>query len=242
MTVDGAAVRIARELVDAEVAAAFPRLGRIPSSTIRHFLDYYRELSEADAATLRAALADRGAFALRPAPATVISPEPAPLYQRWTNAKIRAAFERGGRYQPLRLAKNIVGAGLARESNLDLETAKRLAVTKAATAAHLRRLIKPVFSDRFGLVGRSERGGNWSYERDDRSLKVGIDFGGRSDQLRYWVTATDGASGARVAMATYEALLGLFGGWDSIVEEEAAGAVDLLAELVGVIESLPERL
>ena len=242
MTGDGSAVRIARELVDAEVAAGFSRLGRVPSSTVRHFLDYYRELSEADAATLRAALADRGALALRPARGPALSPDLASVYQRWTNAKIVAGFERGGRYQPLRLAKNIVGAGLAGESNLDHETAKRLAETRAATAAQLRRLIKPVFNDRFGLVGRSERGGNWSYEREDRPLKVRIDFGGRTDQLRYSVTATDSASGGRVAMASYEGLLGLFGGWDWIVEEEAAGAVDLLAELVGVIEALPQRL
>jgi hypothetical protein len=242
VTGDAAAAQITRELVEAEVAAGFPRLGRVPSSTVRHFLDYYRELSAADAATMRAALADRGALALRPARDAALSPELDPAYQRWTNAKIAAGFERSAGYQPLRLAKNIVGAGLAGESNLDRETAKELVETKAATAAQLRKLIKPVFSDRFGLVGRNERGGNWTYEREDRSLKVRIDFGGRSDQLRYSVTATDSASGGRVAMATYEGLLGLFGGWDWIVEEETAGAVDLLAELVGVIESLPQKL
>ena len=242
MTGEGTAARITRELVKAEAAAGFPRLARIPSSTVRHFLDHYRELSAADAATMRAALAERGALALQPARGRALPPELAPAYERWTNTKIAAGFERGARYQPLRLAKNIVGAGLAGESNVDGETAKRLTETKAATSAQLRKLIKPVFSDRFRLVGRNERGGNWSYVREDGSLKVRIDFGGRSDQLRYSVTATDAASGGRVAMATYEALLGLFAGWDWIVEEEAASAVDLLAELVGVIESLPQKL
>jgi hypothetical protein len=40
--------------VEAEAAAGFPRLGRVPSSTVRHFLDYYGELSPADAAAMRA--------------------------------------------------------------------------------------------------------------------------------------------------------------------------------------------
>jgi hypothetical protein len=242
VTGEGAAARITRELVETEVAAGFPRLGRVPSSTVRHFLDYYGELSAADAATVRAALAERGALALQPARGSGLSAELAPAYERWTNAKIAAGFERSGRYQPLRFAKNIVGAGFAGELKLDAETARGLLETKAATATQLRKLIKPVFSDRFGLVGRNERGGNWSYERGDRSLKVRIDFGGRSDQLRYSVTATDSTSGGRVAMATYEGLLGLFGGWDWIVEEEAASAVDLLADLVGVVESLPQKL
>jgi hypothetical protein len=242
VTGEGAAARITRELVEAEAAAGFPRLARVPSSTVRHFLDYYRELSAADAATMRAALAERGAFALQPMRGPALPPELAPAYERWTNAKIAAGLERGARYQPLRLAKNIVGAGLAGESHLDGETERRLADTNAATATQLRKLIKPVFNDRFGLAGRNERGGNWSYTREDGSLKVRIDFGGRSDQLRYSVTATDPASGGRVAMATYEGLLGLFGGWDWIVEEEAAGAVELLGELVGVVESLPQRL
>jgi hypothetical protein len=242
VTGDGAAAAITRELLEAEVAAGFPRLGRVPSSTVRHFLDYYRELSADDAAALRAELSDRGALALRPARGRALSPQLAPAYERWTSAKIAAGFERGARYQPLRLARNIIGAGLADQSKIDAETANRLRGTEAATAAQLRKLIKPVFGDRFGLVGRNEHGGNWTYERDDGSLKVRIDFAGRGDQLRYSVTATDTASGRRVAMATYEGLLGLFGGWDWIVEEDAAAAVDLLADLVAVIESLPQRL
>ena len=232
---------IARELVDAEVAAGFPLLGRVPSSNVRRFLDYYRELSAADAAALREALADRGALALRPVHSRALSSDLAPAYERWTNAMLSAQFASSPRHQPLRLAKNIVGAGLAGEWGLDADAAKQLAETKTATATLLRKLIKPLFADRFGLVGRNDRGGNWSYDRAEGSLKVRIDFGGRSDQLRYWVTATDPASGQRVAMATYEGLLGLIGGWDWIVEEEAADAIDLLAELVGLIATLPQR-
>jgi hypothetical protein len=243
VTGEGAAARLTRELVEAEAAAGFPRLARVPSSTVRHFLDYYRELSATEAATLRAALADRGALALQPArgPAA-LAPDLAAAYERWASARVAAGFGRGARYQSLRLAKNVVGAVLAGEWSLDRETAERLAETKTATAAQLRKLIKPVFAERFGLVGRNQHGGDWSYEREDDSLKIRLDFGGRSDQLRYWVTATDSTSRRRVAMTTYEGLLGLFGGWDWIVEDEATDAVDLLAELVAAIESLPQKL
>jgi hypothetical protein len=216
---------ITRELVEAEAAAGFPRLDRVPSSTVRHFLDYYRELPAAEAATLREALAARGALALQPARGAALAADLAAAYERWTQAKIRAGFEEGARYQPLRLAKNM---GVVDDTN-------------AATAAQLRKLIKPVFRDRLGLAGRNERGGNWTYEREDASLKVRVDFGGRTDQLRYAVTAIDAASGRRVAMASYEGLLGLFGGWDWIPEAEAANAVDLLVELVEIVESVPQR-
>ena len=243
MTGEGVAARLTRELVEAEAAAGFPRLGRVPSSTVHHFLDYHHELPAPEAATLRAALADRGALALQPVRAPVaLAPELAAAYERWTNARIGVGFARGARYQSLRLAKNVVGAALAGEWSLDPETSLQLAETRTATAPQLRKLIKPVFAERFDLVGRNQRGGDWSYEREDGSLKVRLDFGGRSDQLRYWVSAADSTSGKPVAMATYEGLLGLFGGWDWIVEAEAPDAVDLLAELVTVIESLPQKL
>ena len=238
----GGVVDVIRELVEAEVAAGFPRLKAVPSSTVRHFLDYYRTLSVDDAATMRAALVERGVVSVRPASGRDVSPESMQAYQRWTEARVAAGFEHGGRYQPLRLTKNIVSAGLAAESRLDPETASRLAATKAATASALRKLIKPVFADRLALAGRNAGGGDWTYERDDGSLVVRIDFGGLSDQLRYRVTATGAESGARLAMATYEGLLGLPSGWDWIVEDEAADAVDLLAELVGVIDELAPRL
>ncbi len=60
--------------------------------------------------------------------------------------------------------------------------------------------------------------------------------------MRYWVTAGDPGSGVRVGMATYEGLFGLAGGWDWIVEEDAARAVDLLSDFVALIETLPGKL
>ena len=236
------AVRITRELMDAEAASGFARLREVPSSTVRRFLDYHGELPPGDAEALRAALAERGALALRPPRDGPLPLQAGAAYEAWTNALLSPRFVSSPRYQPLRLAKNIVGAGLAADWGLDPEAADALAATKAATAGGLRRLIKPVFASRFDLAARNQGGGDWSYERDDGTLKVRLDFGGRTDQLRYWVTAGDTSSGVRVGMATYEGLLGLAGGWDWIADDDAARAVDLLADFVALIETLPGRL
>ena len=237
-----ARVRLARELIDSEAASGFAQLRQVPSSAVRRFLDYYAELPPADARELRSALAERGALALGVTHRRPLASQPRPAYERWTNAMLSPRFASGPSYQPLRLAKNIVGAGLAADWGLDPEAAQLLAATNAATAAALRKLIKPLFASRFGLVGRNQGGGDWSYERADGTLEVRLDFGGRTDQLRYWVTAVDPSSGVRVVMATYEGLLGLAGGWDWIVEQDAADAVDLLAGFVELIEALPGTL
>jgi hypothetical protein len=142
-------------------------------------------------------------------------------------------------YQPLRLAKNMVAAD---EWTIDSDAARAVAETKSASAALLRRLIKPVFRDRFGLVGENRRGGDWRYVREDGLLTVRLDFGGRTDQLRYSVTATDPASGYRVPLATVEGLLGLTGGWDWIEESSAQESVNLLAEFVETLAALPRQL
>jgi hypothetical protein len=235
-------LRIVQELIETESAVGFRRLRRVPSSKARRFIDYYDDLPPADATALRAALADRGALLLAPHHGRMPAPDLAPAYERWANAMRSARFSVDLRYQPLRIVKNIVGAGLADEWTFDSESAREAAGIKSATAALLRRLIKPVFLDRFGLVGRNQRGGDWSYEREDGMLKVRLDFGGRSDQLRYWVTATDPRSGHKIVMATYEGLLGLTSGWDWITEDDAPHAVDLLAELVSLIQTLPREL
>jgi hypothetical protein len=103
-------------------------------------------------------------------------------------------------------------------------------------------MIKPVFHDRLGLVGRNQRDGDVSYEREDGMLKVRLDFDGSSDQLHYSVTAANPSSGRRIAMATYEGLLGLISGWDWITEDGAPDAVELLVELVNLIQTLPGKL
>jgi hypothetical protein len=135
--VSAAEVPIVRELIETEAAAGFSRLRRVPSSKVRGFVDYYDELSAADAAALRAALADRGALLLAP-PRRGLAADLAPAYKRWTNALRSPPFSTDLRYQPLRDAKMMVGAGLVEEGSLDADGARELAGIKNATAALLR--------------------------------------------------------------------------------------------------------
>ena len=58
-----AARRTARELLEAETTGGFPLLRRIPSSSVRRFLDYYADLPEDEAEALREALAAARAVA-----------------------------------------------------------------------------------------------------------------------------------------------------------------------------------
>jgi hypothetical protein len=73
-------IRIVGELLETEAAAGFSRLRRVPSSRVRGFVDYYDELFAADAAKLRAALADRGALLRAPARRGVAA-DLAPAYE-----------------------------------------------------------------------------------------------------------------------------------------------------------------
>jgi hypothetical protein len=192
---------IARETLEAEAGDGFPRLSRV-------------------------ALADRGCFALRPVPGRALQTVPA--YERWSAALLSGRFG-GAAYQPLRLAKSTVAAGLAEEFGFSPEEAAWLAAAKPATAALLRKLIEPVFAARFGLEAESRGSGEVRHVRADEALVVRLDFGGSNDQFR-------------VALATNEGLLGLFGSWGRIGEDTAPAAVELLAELVTVVAALPARL
>jgi hypothetical protein len=230
---------VARALLEAEARGGFARLRRVPSSLACRFLEYYDELPSSEAAELREALVDRGGLSLRPVPGQTLPVVPA--YDRWTAALMSGRFARP-RHLGLRLARNAASAGLADQFGFTAEEAAELAATRPATAAQLRKLVAPVLAERFGLCGEKLGGGEWKYTREDGSLAVRLDFGGQGDQLRYRVSARDAASGGRIAFATYEGVLGLFGGWDWIEEAAAPAAVELLAELVALLAELPERL
>ena len=112
-------------------------------------------------------------------------------------------------------------------------------------AAEIRKLVRAKFVEQFAASRiENQGGGAWSYSGscNRREFRLAIDYGGRSDQLRYEVFYEHPPSGIRATRLTYEGMLGLgFGRWDFVTAENVADAVTTLCGLVEQLVSLPER-
>ena len=117
-----------------------------------------------------------------------------------------------------------------------------IAASPIAPSARIRKLIKPAFAAKFGLTPVNQGGGNWNYVRpnEDRGLRVHIDFGGTTWQLRYAVTHL----GARrpYAQRNLEQCFGIPQAWDWISMDGAEKAVALLCECIEYVEHVASHL
>jgi len=88
-------------------------------------------------------------------------------------------------------------------------------------------------------------GGDWDYEGTigGSRVMVGIDYGGRSAQLRYEVAVQSTKPLVTFERAGFEVALGAgHGDWDFIVEENVSDSMALLGEFVTYMAELPRRL
>jgi hypothetical protein len=70
-----------------------------------------------------------------------------------------------------------------------------------------------------------------------------IDYGGRVDQLRYYVQLSDASTGLKTKTLNFETLLGLgFGQWDFVTADSQLENVRLLCELIQELVLIPDRL
>jgi hypothetical protein len=119
------------------------------------------------------------------------------------------------------------------------------AETIPTTAADIRRAVKSAFTEAFGVRVEKRPAGVWRYAgvHGRRPFVVQIDYGGRSNQLRYEVQYVDERTGVRAVRLTYEPLLGLgLGRWDFVTADNLESSVSLLVEFVGELVALPELL
>jgi hypothetical protein len=249
-----------RAYLATEAGAGFPRLNRVPSSSVVRFLDYWAGLPGGEREALLDARARLGALGSR-SPAEVredllalMASEPALL--RYHAATRSGPLAMGLRYQSLRMVKSTLGdpesvTMMARtRATLDYTPRDDMPVAlvpdpdrshvKPARAPQLRALISRAFGALFAVEKRTLAGGETGYSGvlDGTPITVWIDFAARDLQLRYGVTIPDESRRVFVLRRTYEELWAPGPGWNYLTEENAEASIWLLFELVSEIVRL----
>ena len=143
------------------------------------------------------------------------------------------------------LAQAKIDRAKGKPSSVERELEEYAASIRSVKAPDLRKLVRPVLRSILGARPSKVGGGDWDYEGtiSDSRVMVGIDYGGRSAQLRYEVAVQSIEPSATFERAGFEVALGAgHGDWDFIVEENVSDSVALLGELVTYVAELPRRL
>ena len=231
---------------EAEWRSDFARLRRIPSTAVLRLLDYFADQSPQD----QAALADD--LALNALGMLVYPRQQAlhayragrEVYRRYVDNII---FYSGYRYLGTRLLRSFL-AGEKTDPRIHLppEVREQAAAIVPTNSREIRKGVRARFKAHFGAKPENLGGGVWRYpgQWGAVALQVDIDYGGRSDQLRYWVTVHDPARGITLRQISLEALLGLpmQTSWDNVEARNLDASLDLLVELVITCAELPARL
>jgi hypothetical protein len=143
-----------------------------------------------------------------------------------------SAYDRRQRQAFISIERNL--------SSMLLRCAARIAIRSESRSTQFSG--RTILSDRRCKVSRL---GNWDYEGTCNSsrVKVSVDYGGRSAQLRYAVGVQSIEPPVTLDRAGFEVALGAgLGDWDFIVEENLGDSVALLSDLVRYVAELPRRL
>jgi hypothetical protein len=236
-----------------EANAGFPRLSRIPSSSVIKFLDYAATLAPADLDSLLDAKAHGGALGffspllVRARLMEVVNNDPTLL--RYRAAMQSAEYSMGMRYQGLRMMKAMLNDPMSvkmiAETRSKLSFVPRddlppalvpdpdIAHLKPAKAPLTKKLIDRALKDLFA-TGKEREHGETAYTGsiDGVNLKVSVDFNAMGLQLRYGITIPDETKTIWFWHRTYEDLWGAGQGWDYLTEENAEASVQLLCDLI----------
>jgi hypothetical protein len=126
------------------------------------------------------------------------------------------------------------------------EVQQRAEAIVPTSASAIRKVVRARFAELFGTAVTNLGGGNWRYEGNLRevTLRVDIDYGGRSDQLRYWVSVHHPTRQIILNHVSFEAMLGFptQTSWDNLEQGNLDPSMVLLGELVTYCAELPVRL
>jgi hypothetical protein len=253
-----------RKEFDAEIAAGFPKLSRIPSSGVIKFLDYFAPLSPAERGPLLEVLAQLGAMHFFPTPQIAGEYEKLrttnPALVRLGDAMQSAPFAYGLRYQDLRMSRMMLNdresvAQIAKtRSTLDFEPRDDPPTTlvldpdlrnaQPAKAPLLRKLLSPALSKLLSAKGIKRPGGEIIYDGSigRTPISVSIIFSNRFGQLHYGVKTAIPELNIRAFRLAYETFWGANIGWDYMTEENAPRSIDLLCQLVSFVAGIVEQI
>ena len=143
------------------------------------------------------------------------------------------------------IAQAKIDRAKGKPSSVPRELEEYAASIRSVKAPELRKLVRPVLRSILGARPSKLGGGDWDYEGtiSGSRVMVGIDYGGRSAQLRYEVAVQSIEPSVTFERAGFEVALGAgHGDWDFIVEENVSDSMTLLGELVTYAAELPRRL
>jgi hypothetical protein len=247
-----------------EASAGFPRLMRIPCTSIVKFLDYFEAQAATDREGLLDVLARLGAMKFLPLP--LISRDyqelrtSDPAYSPFWAAIQSERFAHGYRYEGVKMTRMMardaetVAAVAAIRAKLDwqprddppanLVPDPDLSHLNPAKAPLLRKLVKQVFTQMFAAEAKKLPGGETGFTGtiEGTKLIVWVDFGSMSAQLRYGVSIPDEQHRIFISRLSYEDLWIPNLGWDYLTEENAATSIELLGEQIGYLAGLANRI
>jgi len=241
--------RFTKNVLDADAASGYALLRRIPSTRTWKVLDYVSTLERAERDAFFNAFVSNGLFLLYPDrdPSLHAYQSGDPAYRRFIDA-MPQLFD--WKYADVRLLRGILGdlrskAPSPEFANVPAHVIQRAEAIQPTNAAAIRREVKSVLTKRFGAKAENRGGGNWLYPGGyaGRPFQVRIDYGGRSDQLRYELFFDDVSTGIRARRLSYEGLIGLGDGhWDFVTADNLSESVVLLADLIQELVVIPQKV
>ena len=227
-----------------EEEAGFPRLSRVPDTSVRRFLHYFHSLSKDDSETLKCAIAKRSLGLIDLGPQTISLTDSESLA---IERQIRTLAQIGDwHFTPLKDLKMTAGMVRSEHPNVrrqmngfDMpeDVLRWLDGQTTCKATELRKLVMRAFASRFGLTAENRGGGVWVYHRAGSadSFAVEILYGGSwGQQLRYSVYLRRRRPDAGEPPSQLR--------FESLAESTADQDVALLADLVEYVVELPRRL
>jgi hypothetical protein len=237
-------VHFVRAIILKEAETAFARLRRVPSTYTWRCVEHLQTLAPPRQEKFFDDIADRAPvfLGLEPPPTKWQSPEMAKFYDEVLQSPsqhISARLLRG-----MAAAKRTDGPqGLF--SNLSDALVRQADSIRPTTASRIRKDVERELEEHFGATAHNLGGGSWIYKgrHSGRPFSVMIDYGGRVDQLRYYVQLSDASTGLKTRTLNYETLLGLgFGQWDFVTADSQLENVRLLRELIQELVLIPDEL
>jgi len=237
---------------DTEARTSFARLRRVPDTHVRHFLDYYRSLNATDQDALADASTLWGTLELlgRRQSGCHEGLKTNLAWERWSHEMVMGCGRDPHYYYSVPLlracvAQSKIDRAKGKPSSVSRELEEYAGSIRSVKAPDLRKLVRPVLRSILSARPSKLGGGDWDYEgtinRSD--VRVRIDYGGRSAQLRYEVAVHSTEPPVTFERAGFEVALGAgHGDWDFIVEENVNDSMALLGELVTYVAELPRRL
>lgn len=230
--------------IDAEEAAGFPRLSRVPDSRVAAQLAYYQSLDEKDRRAFRDCCAHWACWHYG---FVVDAPQTGQFqhsfFERWNPVR-RGDFSAAHRSVPLLRAKvqqYKIDAQRGVASCVSEQEFKAASAVRSVKAPGLRKRVRAALNP-LGYYKHDELG-YYRCRGDSHEFQVHVDYGGRGAQLRYRVAMPEFPDVHPLSQFCFEGALGFgLGDWDYIVEENVDDAMTLFADVVRYCVTLPDRI